>query len=32
VRYHWPHRTWQHSLHRPDNGSIQLHLGTDSPP
>ena len=31
VRYHWPHRTWEHSLHRPNTGSIQLHLGTDRP-
>jgi predicted choloylglycine hydrolase len=28
ARYHWPGRTWEHSLHRLESGAIQLQLGT----
>ena len=28
ARYHWPGRTWEHSLDHTESGSIQLLLGT----
>jgi hypothetical protein len=28
VRYHWPSRTWAHSLDAPAAASIQVQLGT----
>lgn len=28
ARYHWPDRTWEHSLDHTESGSIQLQLGT----
>jgi hypothetical protein len=28
VRYHWPSRTWAHSLDAPGPASIQVQLGT----
>ena len=28
VRYHWPSRTWAHSLDAPGPASIQIQLGT----
>ena len=28
ARYHWPDRTWEHSLDYTESGSIQLRLGT----
>ena len=28
VRYHWPSRTWAHSLDAPGSASIQVQLGT----
>jgi predicted choloylglycine hydrolase len=27
ARYHWPDRTWEHSLDTPDLGTIQVQLG-----
>jgi predicted choloylglycine hydrolase len=27
ARYHWPHRTWEHSLDKAGSDSIQLQLG-----
>ena len=27
ARYHWPHRTWEHSLDKAGSVSIQLQLG-----
>ena len=27
ARYHWPHRTWEHSLDKVESDSIQLRLG-----
>jgi predicted choloylglycine hydrolase len=28
ARYHWPDRTWEHSLDRVESGSIQVQLGS----
>jgi predicted choloylglycine hydrolase len=30
VRYHWPGRTWEHSLHQPESGGVQVQLGTQA--
>jgi predicted choloylglycine hydrolase len=30
VRYHWPQRTWAHSLDNLESGTIRLRLGTPS--
>jgi hypothetical protein len=27
ARYHWPHRTWEHSLDKVESEGIQLRLG-----
>ena len=32
ARYHWPGRTWEHSLHQPESGGIQVELGAASAP
>ncbi len=31
ARYHWPDRTWEHSLDKIESESIQLRLGTHQP-
>ncbi len=31
ARYHWPDRTWEHSLDKVDSESFQLRLGTHQP-
>jgi hypothetical protein len=30
VRYHWPGRTWEHSLHQSESGGVQVQLGTQA--